>query len=138
MAHLHLVSVHPFSDGNGRLARIVQSLVLARDGLLAPESGSIEQYLHEHAAACYAVLQEVQGGSYQPARDATPWVDFCATAHLEQVDRRMAQLEEAARRWQLLEDLASARGWPDRLVVALERSLVGGAERAAYAAQADV
>ena len=39
MAHLHVVSVHPFRDGNGRMARIVQSLVLARQGLLAPEFG---------------------------------------------------------------------------------------------------
>jgi DNA-binding transcriptional ArsR family regulator len=50
----------------------------------------------------------------------------------------MEQLEAAARRWQALEDLVAARGWPDRLVIALERSLVGGAERAAYAAEADV
>ena len=45
MAHLHLVSVHPFRDGNGRVSRIVQSLVLAREGLLAPEFVSIEEYL---------------------------------------------------------------------------------------------
>ena len=86
MAHLHLVSVHPFSDGNGRLARIVQSLVLARDGILAPEFGSIEGYLSQNTAAYYAVLQEVQGGSYQPDRDATPWIAFCVAAHLERSD----------------------------------------------------
>lgn len=34
MAHLHVTSVHPFRDGNGRVARIVQSLVLARWGRL--------------------------------------------------------------------------------------------------------
>ena len=45
MAHLHVVSVHPFRDGNGRISRIVQSLVLARQGLLAPEFSSIEEYL---------------------------------------------------------------------------------------------
>jgi Fic family protein len=48
MAHLHLVSVHPFGDGNGRIARIVQSLVLAREGLLSPEFASIEEYLGKH------------------------------------------------------------------------------------------
>src|SRR5438445_13806003 len=37
MAHLDLVSIHPFRDGNGRVARIVQSLVLAKEGLLRPE-----------------------------------------------------------------------------------------------------
>ncbi|HMJ35163.1 MAG TPA: Fic family protein [Baekduia sp.] len=138
MAHLHVVSVHPFSDGNGRLSRVVQSLVLARDGMLAPEFGSIEEHLSQNTPTYYSVLEEVQGGSYQPDRDATPWIDFCVAAHFGQVNRRMEQLETAARRWQFLEELAGARGWPDRLVIALEQSLFGGAERAAYAAQADI
>ena len=51
MAHLHTVSVHPFRDGNGRISRIVQSLVLARERLLAPEFGSIEEYLANHTPA---------------------------------------------------------------------------------------
>jgi Fic family protein len=34
MAHLNLVMVHPFRDGNGRMARCLQSLVLARSGVL--------------------------------------------------------------------------------------------------------
>ena len=71
MAHLHVVSVHPFRDGNGRISRIVQSLVLALSGLLAPEFVSIEEYLGEHTAAYYAALREVQDGSHQPQRDAT-------------------------------------------------------------------
>ena len=47
MAHLHAVSVHPFRDGNGRISRIAQSLVLAREGFVSPEFGSIEEYLGE-------------------------------------------------------------------------------------------
>ncbi|HEY6758423.1 MAG TPA: Fic family protein [Baekduia sp.] len=138
MAHLHVVSVHPFTDGNGRVSRIVQSLVLARDGLLAPEFGSIEEHLSQNTSAYYEVLQQVQGGSYQPDRDATPWIEFCLQAHFDQVIRRADQLERAARRWQDLEQLVAARGWPDRLVIALEQSVFGGAERAGYAAEADV
>ena len=36
MAHLNLTMVHPFSDGNGRMARALQTLVLARDGAPNP------------------------------------------------------------------------------------------------------
>ncbi|HRN30524.1 MAG TPA: Fic family protein, partial [Terrimesophilobacter sp.] len=36
MAHLNLVMIHPFRDGNGRVARCLQSLILAPDGELAP------------------------------------------------------------------------------------------------------
>lgn len=83
MAHLHVVSIHPFPDGNGRISRIVQSLVLAREGLLAPEFGSIEEYLGHHIQQYYGVLRQVQAGSYQPERDAAAWVRFCVTAHIE-------------------------------------------------------
>jgi Fic family protein len=138
MAHLHLVSVHPFRDGNGRISRILQSLVLAREGLLAPEFVSIEEYLGRNTDAYYATLQRVQGGSYQPDRDAGPWVQFCVQAHLEQAGRRLEQLAEAARRWSFLEELVEQRNWPDRLVIALEQSLFQGVDRASYAAEADV
>jgi Fic family protein len=138
MAHLHVVSVHPFRDGNGRISRIVQSLFLARDGLLSPEFGSIEEYLGHRTQQYYAVLRQVQAGSYQPERDAAPWVRFCVTAHIDQARQRLEQIGQAATRWATLERLVEARGWPDRLVIALEQSLFDGAERASYAAEADI
>lgn len=138
MAHLHLVSVHPFRDGNGRISRILQSLVLAREGLMAPEFGSIEEYLGGHTAAYYAALGTVQGGRYQPERDALPWVEFCIEAHLEQVRQRLAQIKRASARWGYLEHLVEEHGWPDRLVIALEQSLIGGADRTSYVNEADV
>lgn len=138
MAHLHLVSVHPFRDGNGRVARIVQSLVLARDGLTAPEFFSIEDYLGSHTREYYAALREVQGGGYRPDRDATGWVEFCVGAHLAQARRRLAQIEAAADRWTRLEGLIESRGWPERLTIALEQSIAGGTDRGRYADEADV
>jgi Fic family protein len=138
MAHLHVVSVHPFRDGNGRVARIVQSLVLAREGLGSPEFFSIEEYLRDHTQEYYAALRETQGGSYQPERDATNWVAFCLEAHLAQARRRLAQVEQAAARWQSLEEIVDSRGWPDRAVIALEQSLLGGTDRSRYAEEADI
>ncbi len=138
MAHLHVTSVHPFRDGNGRISRIVQSLVLAREGLAAPEFFSIEEYLGTHTQEYYAALREAQGGSYQPERDASGWVSFCVSAHIAQARRRLAQIEEAAARWASLERLVGARSWPDRLVIALEQSLAGGTDRARYGSEADV
>jgi Fic family protein len=138
MAHLHVVSVHPFRDGNGRIARIVQSLVLALEGVIAPELGSIEEYLADNSTAYFSVLQRVQGGSYLPTRDAGPWVSFCLKAHLAQAQRRVERIEQAAARWSRLEDLVRGRDWPDRLVIALEQALFGVADRAAYVKEAAV
>jgi Fic family protein len=138
MAHLHVTSVHPFRDGNGRVARVVQSLVLAREGLVSPEFSSIEEYLGEHTPAYYAALREVQNGGYRPERDASSWVEFCVDAHIEQARRRLAQVESAAARWDLLEALARDRGWPERLVIALEQSLFGDTDRARYREEAEI
>lgn len=138
MAHLHVVSVHPFRDGNGRISRIVQSLVLARDGLVAPELGSIEEYLHRYTDAYYAMLREVQGGSYQPGRDASSWIEFCVTAHIDQAHRRLRLIDEAGARWSVLERIVERHGWPDRMATALEQSVFGRADRGAYAEEADV
>ena len=138
MAHLHTVSVHPFRDGNGRIARIVQSLVLAREGLLSAEFSSIEEYLGADTTTYYAVLLRVQSGGYQPERDASEWLAFCIEAHLAQARRRLVQIEEAGARWTFLESVIERRGWPDRLVIALEQSLIGGADRASYTREADI
>lgn len=138
MAHLHVVSVHPFRDGNGRISRIVQSLVLAREQILSAEFGSIEDYLAQNTSAYYEALGEVQGGRYQPDRDASAWVDFCIEAHLAQATRRLAQVERAGRRWGVLEAIAEERRWPERLVIALEHSLTGGVERGRYSEEAEI
>lgn len=139
MAHLHLASIHGFRDGNGRHARIVHSLVLAREGLVSAEYCSIEPYLAAHTSGYYAALEEAQGGAYDRWRVADGWVAFCVRAHVEQAERRLALLKAAGRRWTALEDLARQRGWSDRLVIGLELAVVTGAlTRTAYAREADV
>ncbi|MEX0973360.1 MAG: Fic family protein [Solirubrobacterales bacterium] len=138
MAHLHVVSVHPFRDGNGRVSRIVQSLVLAREGLAAPEFFSIEEYLGSHTREYYAALRGAQAGSYRPDRDASGWVSFCVVAHLAQARQRLAQIKSAAARWASLEALVEARDWPDRLIIALEQSLADGTDRSRYGEEADI
>lgn len=138
LAHLNVISVHPFRDGNGRISRIVQSLVLTRDGLISPEFSSIEEYLGNHTPDYYAALREVQGGSYQPGRDTRGWVRFCVDAHIAQAQRRLAQIDRAAKRWRRLEELIEERGWPERFAIALEQSLASGSDRAAYSAEAGI
>ncbi|HVH63974.1 MAG TPA: Fic family protein [Candidatus Dormibacteraeota bacterium] len=125
MAHLNLVSIHPFRDGNGRVARIVQSLVLAREGLLRPELVSIEPYLSRHTREYYSVLEEVQGREYDSTRDALPWVEFCIEAHVSEATERRRWVELAYARHDFCEELARAESYPERFVTALEQALLG-------------
>lgn len=119
MAHLNLALVHPFSDGNGRMARCVQSYVLAGDGLLSPEFLSIEEYLGRNTAAYYDVLTEVARGSWSPHRDARVWLRFCLTAHYRQAQTLLRRIEETEALWDRCEQLARRHGLSDRCVGAL-------------------
>src|SRR5438270_9586135 len=125
MAPLNLGSIHPFRDGNGRVARVVQSLVLAKEGLLRPEFVSIEPYLSRHTREYYAVLEEVQGPVFDPVRDAMAWVDFCVQAHIFQATERRRWLELAYARHDFCERLVRDEGYPERFVTALDQALLG-------------
>ncbi len=119
MAHLNLVMIHPFRDGNGRMARCLQTLVLAREGIVASPFVSIEEYLGANTDAYYRVLQEVGQGTWRPERDARPWIRFVLTAHYRQALTMIRRAEEAERRWTLLTREATRLKLPERSVPAL-------------------
>jgi Fic family protein len=125
MAHLNLVMIHPFRDGNGRMGRALQTLVLAQDGILSPVFSSIEEYLGRNTQAYYDVLAQVGGGSWSPGNDARPWVRFCVTAHLRQAHTLERRIDEAEALWAACADLASDRDLPERVIGALWDAAVG-------------
>lgn len=116
MAHLNLVMVHPFRDGNGRMARCLQTLVMARNGVLSPVFCSIEEYLGRNTQAYYDVLGVVGQGSWNPERDATPWVRFILTAHLRQARTLQRRIKESERLWVDLEKVIASKKLPERTI----------------------
>jgi Fic family protein len=125
MAHLNLVMIHPFSDGNGRMARCLQSLVLAREGIIGPEFASIEEYLGRNQQAYYDVLAGVGQGRWHPARDATPWVRFCLTAHYRQAVTVLRRSRESARLCNAVDELIAQFKLPERTFYALADTTQG-------------
>jgi Fic family protein len=135
MAHLNLVMVHPFSDGNGRMARCVQTMVLARDAILEPTFSSIEEYLGRNTQAYYDVLAEVGEGSWHPENDARPWLRFTLTAHLRQARTLLARIRESEELWERCSVEAQSGGLPARVIPALFNAALGfRVQRSAYRA----
>lgn len=116
MAHLNLVMIHPFWDGNEWMARVLQTLVLARDSILSPEFSSIEEFLGRNTPAYYAVLAEVGAGAWHPERDALPWVRFNLRAHHIQAQTVLQRIDEARLLFRALDDLVLTHGLPERMV----------------------
>ncbi len=116
MAHLNLVMIHPFKDGNGRMARCLQTLILAKGGVPAPVFSSIEEYLGRNTDAYYQVLGDLGQGSWNPNRDARPWVRFCLTAHYRQAATQLRRIREYEELWRRCEKVAEQAALPERVI----------------------
>jgi Fic family protein len=125
MAHLNLVMIHPFSDGNGRMSRCLQTLVLAREGILEPEFCSIEEYLGRNTQDYYDVLALVGKGAWNPQLDARPWLRFCLTAHYRQAKTIVRRIEEVKRVWDEAEILIQKHRLHERCIYALADATMG-------------
>ena len=115
MAHLNLTLIHPFEDGNGRMARCLQSFVLAQH-TRHPHFMSIEEDLGRRTSQYYRALQDTAAGSWSPTRSTRPWIEWCLTAHLRQAHRTRWRLDWTEALWSACEDLARKHGLPDRTV----------------------
>jgi Fic family protein len=125
MAHLNLTMIHPFRDGNGRMARCLQSLVLARGKVLAPVFMSIEEYLGRNTQKYYDVLGDVGRGSWQPGNDARPWLRFILTAHLRQARTMLVRIRESERLWVELERIVGQQRLPERVMSVMFDAAMG-------------
>ncbi len=125
MAHLNLAMVHPFNDGNGRMARCLHTLTLAREQIVAPVFSSIEEYLGRNTSAYYEVLGQVGQGQWNPRRDARPWVRFCLTAHYHQARTQVRRIRETERLYSACYELARGHGLSERSAGPLAEAALG-------------
>ncbi|MFI6588589.1 Fic family protein [Embleya sp. NPDC050493] len=135
MAHLNLVKIHPWSDGNGRMSRSLQTLLIARGGVLAPEFSSIEEWLGMPGNTWdyYKVLREVGGPVWSPERDTLPWIKFNLLAYHQQAQRVQHRVRRSNECWMQLMEAAEADGITERQVTALhEVAMVGRVRRSRY------
>lgn len=116
MAHLNLAMVHPFADGNGRMARILQSLVLTNEQILSPVFCSIEEWLGRNTEVYYDVLAEVGQGSWHPKNDARPWLRFCLNAHYQQALTLAWRIRAYETLWERCEEIVEMFSLPERSI----------------------
>lgn len=130
MAHLHLVAIHPWADGNGRMSRSLQTLMIARQGELAPEFSSIEAWLGRpgNTWEYYRELQR-RGATYRPDQDVSDWIRFNLTAYHQQAQTVRNRLDRSSRVWLLLGEFAEDRGLDERVVSALHDVAMSGRVR---------
>ena len=99
VAHLWFVTIHPFEDGNGRIARAIADMALSRADATKDRFYSMSSGLEAERSDYYLQLETAQRGSL----DITEWLTWflgCLDRTLEAADETLSSVLHKARIWQ--------------------------------------
>jgi Fic family protein len=99
LAHLWLVTLHPFDDGNGRISRAVGDMALARAEGTSQRFYSFSAQIQRERKAYYDQLEATQKGPL----DVTPWLSWflaCLLRAVQGADTTLAGVLDKAQFWQ--------------------------------------
>jgi Fic family protein len=103
LAHLWFVTIHPFDDGNGRIARAIADLALARSENSPQRFYSMSAQIRQERNAYYDILEQTQKGKM----DVTPWMEWflgCLGRAIDGAQETLSAVLAKARFWELLKD----------------------------------
>lgn len=92
------LAIHPFQDGNGRLSRLLTTLLLLRAGYSFVPYSSLEAVIERTKAEYYLALRRTQASLRTPPQDWQPWLEYflgAMTEQIAQLERRLAHEELA-------------------------------------------
>ncbi|WP_132585124.1 Fic family protein [Paralcaligenes ureilyticus] len=87
------MEIHPFQDGNGRLSRVLTTLLLLQAGYAYVPYSSLESVIEQNKEAYYLALRQTQGSIRTDAPDWQPWLAFFLRVLSEQVRRLERKIE---------------------------------------------
>ena len=102
-AHVWFVTIHPFDDGNGRIARAIADMALARSENSPQRFYSMSPQIREERAAYYNILEQTQKGPL----DITPWMEWflgCLGRAIEGAQTMLGTVLAKARFWKRIAD----------------------------------
>ncbi len=87
------LEVHPFQDGNGRLSRILTTLLLLQAGYAYVPYSSLESVIEQSKEGYYLALRQTQGSIRSGAPNWQPWLIFFLRALQQQMKRLATKVE---------------------------------------------
>jgi len=104
LAHLWFVTIHPFDDGNGRIARAIADMALARSERSSERFYSMSAQIRQERHDYYEILEHTQKGTL----DVTPWMEWflgCLGRAIDGAETTLAAVLRKARFWQARRDV---------------------------------
>jgi Fic family protein len=120
LAHLWFVTIHPFDDGNGRIARAIADMTLARSERSPQRFCSMSEQIRQERNAYYAILEQTQKGTM----DVTLWMLWflsCLDRAIDGAQTILAAVLAKARFWERTRDISLN----ERQTIILNRLLEG-------------
>ncbi len=119
VAHLWFVTIHPFDDGNGRIARAIADMALARSEESSQRFYSMSAQIRQERNAYYDILEATQKGNL----DVTAWLNgfWVSGPRLRRRGDHLASVLKKARFW----EAHAAKPFNDRQRKILNRLLDG-------------
>lgn len=99
VAHLWFVTIHPFDDGNGRIARAVADMALARSERSPQRFYSMSAQIQQERSEYYKILEQTQKGDL----DITPWMEWflaCLGRAIKSAQAMLGTVLDKAQFWQ--------------------------------------
>ena len=94
---LDFLCIHPFHDGNGRMARLITTLLLYQAGYEVGRYISLEQIVERTKESYYDTLQRSSADWHQGAHDLSPWVEYLlgvvVLSAWQELDRRVGLVQ---------------------------------------------
>jgi cell filamentation protein, protein adenylyltransferase len=133
VAHLELVAVHPFWDGNGRVGRALATYVMYSTGYDFRRFHSWETYLNADVKAYTSVIAASVGDHYHAPRDYTPWLEYFTQALAVTLEGLRQEIESLRHAWDAAYAAASRLGLDQTQVHALiQAAFYGSVSTDAY------
>ena len=105
LAHLWFVTIHPFDDGNGRIARAIADMALARSEKSPQRFYSMSAQIRQERAAYYDILEHTQ----KEAMDITTWMEWflgCLGRAIDGAQTTLSAVMTKARFWEVIAGVA--------------------------------
>ena len=105
LAHLWFVTIHPFDDGNGRIARAIADMALARSENSPQRFYSMSAQIRQERNAYYEILEKTQKGTL----DITPWMEWflgCLGRAIDGAQSTLSAVLAKARFWESITGIA--------------------------------
>lgn len=85
--HIQFVTIHPFADGNGRLTRLLTTLVLYQRGWDFKKILVLEDFYNQNRMNYYNALNSVQGHKYHDNEDITSWIEYFVSGFVVEAEK---------------------------------------------------